>query len=192
MVKEDKDWFGKKKKEYPNNEDWTFPDIESAFRAMERAMKDEIKEISKKNQHVPTYNNSLENKKIKDRKNFIQGYKITTTPNGKTKITKFGNLPPTRIQTNIESVKNQTIKDLEPLLDVFQTDKEIMVVIELQVVNKKNIDIKVNNKKLIVSAKKIDHKFYKKIDLPTKIDKKNTKAIYKNGVLTITLQKEKS
>lgn len=192
MVKDEKDWFGKKKKEYPTNEDWTFPDIESAFRAMERAMKDEIKEISKKNQHVPTYNNSLENKKITNKKNFIQGYKITTTPNGKTKITKFGNLPPTRIQTNIQSSKNQNIKDLEPLLDVFQTDKEIMVVIELQVANKKDIDIKVNNKQLIVSAKKIDNKFYKKIELPTKIDKKNTKATYKNGVLTITLLKEKN
>ena len=123
MVKDEKDWFGKKKKEYPTDEDWTFPDIESAFRAMERAMKDEIKEISKKNQHVPTYNNSLENKKITNKKNFIQGYKITTTPTGKTKITKFGNLPPTRSQTNIRSVKNQTIKDSEPLWDVFQTDK---------------------------------------------------------------------
>ncbi len=191
MVKDEKDWFDKKKKEYPTNEDWTFPDIESAFRAMERAMKDEIKEITKKNQHIPTYNNSIGNDKINNKKNFIQGYKITTTPNGKTKITKFGNLPD-RIQTNIRAVKNQTVKDSEPLLDVFQTDKEIMVVIELQVANKKDIDIKVNNKQLIISAKKIDNKFYKKIELPTKIDKKNTKAIYKNGVLTITLSKEKN
>ena len=39
MAKDENNWFGKKKKEYPNDEDWTFPDIESAFRAMEKAMK---------------------------------------------------------------------------------------------------------------------------------------------------------
>ncbi len=192
MTKDENNWFGKKKKVYPNDEDWTFPDIESAFRAMERAMKDELKEISKANQHVPIYRDSLENKKLDNEKRFIQGYKITTNPNGKTKITKFGNSPALKIQPNIKPTKTQTIKEPEPLLDIFQTDEEVMVVIELQGADKRDININVNTKQLTISAKKLENKFYKKIELPTKINKKKTKATYKNGVLTIMLPKLKN
>ena len=191
MAKDENNWFGKKKKEYPNDEDWSFPDIESAFRAMEKAMKDELKEISKANQHVPIYRGSLENKKTSNEKHFIQGYKITTSPNGKTKITKFGNSSAERIQPNIKPIKTQTAKEQEPLLDIFQTDEEVMVVIELQGADKKDININVNTKQLTISAKKLENKFYKKIELPSKINKKKTKATYKNGVLTITLTKAK-
>jgi hypothetical protein len=54
MVEEKDRWFNRRKKDYPKDKDWTFPDIESAFRAMQRDMKDKQKEIIKANQHIPT------------------------------------------------------------------------------------------------------------------------------------------
>jgi HSP20 family protein len=184
-------WFGKKKKEYPNSEDWTFPDIESAFRAMQRDMKDKQKEIAKANQHVPTYFGSLKSKKPSCKRHFIQGYKITTGPDGKTKITRFGGQSPKRLQPNLQSFKKPE-RELEPLLDIMQTDKEVMVVMELPGVNKKDINVTVGNKRLTISAKKLDALVCKKIELPIKIDRKNSSAIYKNGVLTIMLPKPNS
>jgi HSP20 family protein len=183
-------WFNKKKKEYPNKADWTFPDIESAFRAMQKDMKDKQKEIAKTNQYVPTYFGSLKNKKPSCKRHFIQGYKITTGPDGKTKITRFGGQCPKRLQSNLQSFK-KTEKELEPLLDIMQTDKEVMVVMELPGANKKDINVTVGNKKLTISAKKSNTLVCKKIELPIKIDKKNSTATYKNGVLTITLPKTK-
>jgi HSP20 family molecular chaperone IbpA len=191
LVSEDNNiWFSKKKKEYPNKEDWTFPDIESAFRAMQRDMKDRQKEITKANQHVPTYFGSLKNKKPSCKRHFIQGYKITTGPDGKTKITRFGSQTPKRLHPNIQSFKKST-KELEPLLDIMQIDKEVMVVMELPGANKKDIKVTLSDKKLIISAKKSDTLICKKIELPIKIDKNNSEATYKNGVLTIKLPKIK-
>ncbi len=186
MTEDKNTWFSKKKKEYPTNRDWTFPDIESAFRAMQRDMKDKQKEITKANQHVPTYFGEIKNKKAYQKRHFIQGYKITTNPDGKTKITRFGNKLSEKIKPNL-----QTINELKPLLDIIQTKKEVMVVIELPGVNKTDINITVSNKKLLISAKKPNTLFSKKIDLPIKIDKNKSTAVYKNGVLAITLPKIK-
>lgn len=185
-MKDKNTWFSKKKKEHPTNEEWTFPDIESAFRAMQRDIKDKQKEITKANQHVPTYFGSIKIDKTNDNRHFTQGYKITTNPNGKTKITIFGNQRPKKLKPNL-----QKTEEPKPLLDIIQTEKEVMVVIELPGVNKKDINIDVSNKKLLISAKKPNTLFSKKIDLPTKINKNESSAVYKNGVLTIMLLKTK-
>ena len=187
MVEEKDRWFNRRKKDYPKDKDWTFPDIESAFRAMQRDMKDKQKEIIKANQHIPTYFGSLNNKKTNNKKHFIQGYKITTCPDGKTKITRFGNQPPKRLRSHI-----QTTKDPEPLLDVIQTKNNILVVIELQGVINKELKVIASKSRLIITAKRPNGSFQKEIDLPANINKNKSNAIYKNGVLTITLPKEKN
>ena len=65
MTEDKNTWFSGRKKDYPTDKDWTFPDIESAFKAMQRDMKEKQKEISKVNQHVPTYFGSIINKKFR-------------------------------------------------------------------------------------------------------------------------------
>jgi HSP20 family molecular chaperone IbpA len=179
-------WFSRRKKEYPTDKDWTFPDIESAFKAMQRDMKDKQKEITKANQHIPTYFGSLENRKTVSKRHFIQGYKITTGPDGKTKITKFGNKPPRPLKPNI-----QPTKEPEPLLDIIQTKKDILVVIELPRIMIKELKIIASRSRLIITAKRPNGLFSKEINLPSNINKIKSSAIYKNGVLTITLPKEK-
>lgn len=187
MVEEKDRWFNRRKKDYPKDKDWTFPDIESAFRAMQRDMKDKQKEIIKANQHIPTYFGSLDNKKSSHNKHFIQGYKITTCPDGKTKITRFGNQTPKRLRSNI-----QTTKELEPLLDVIQTKDNILVVVELPRVINNELKIIASKSRLVITAKRPNGLFSKEIDLPANIYKNKSSAIYKNGVLTITLPKEKT
>ncbi len=184
MVEDNNTWFSRKKKEYPTNKDWTFPNIESAFRAMQRDIQDKQKEITKANQHVPNYFGSIKNNKTNVKRHFIQGYKISTNPDGKTKVTGFGNQTSKKLKPNLKK-----IEEPKPLLDIIQTEKEVMVVIELPGVNKKDININGTNKKLSISAKKPNPLFSKKIDLPIKINKNESSAVYKNGVLTITLPK---
>lgn len=182
MTEDKNTWFSRRKKDYPTDKDWTFPDIESAFKAMQRDMKEKQKEISKVNQHVPTYFGSMNNKKINNKRHFIQGYKITTTPDGKTKITRFGNRFPKKLKPRIQTTKIQ-----EPLLDVIQTEKDVMVVIELPGVKITDVKIVASRTKLLITAKKPNSIFSKEIVLPTIIHENKASAIYKNGVLTITL-----
>ena len=187
MVEEKDKWFNQRKKEYPTDKDWTFPNIESAFRAMQRDMKDKQKEIIRANQHIPTYFGRINDKKPDFKKHYIQGYKITTCPDGKTKITRFGNQSLKRIKSN-----SQITKEFEPLLDIIQTKDNILVVIELPRIINKELKIIASKSRLIITAKRPNGLFEKEIDLPAHINKNKSSAIYKNGVLTITLPKEKN
>lgn len=189
MSKDNNHWFSKKKKEFPQNDNWTFPDIESAFRAMQRDIMEKQKELSKANQHVPIYFGSFNNKKTANcKRHFIQGYKVTTGPDGKTRITKFGDQSQKRNALNLQSFK-KTARELEPLLDIIHLNKEVLVVMELPNKNKKDIIVKLGNKKIIISIKNSKSTLCKKIDLPMKIDKNQVKTTYKNGVLSIILPK---
>ena len=187
MVEEKDRWFNRRKKDYPTDRDWSFPDIESAFRAMQKDMKDKQKEIIRANQHIPTYFGPIKDKQSSFKKHFIQGYKITTCPDGKTKISRFGNQPLKRLKSNI-----QTAKELKPLLDIIQIKDSILVVIELPRAIKKELKIIASKSRLIITAKTPNGLFEKEIDLPANINKNKSSAIYKNGVLTITLPKEKN
>ena len=189
MSKDNNRWFSKKKKEFPQNDNWTFPDIESAFRAMQRDMIDKQKELAKANQHVPMYFGSLNNKKPANcKRHFIQGYKVTKGPDGKTRITKFRDQPQKRKTPNLQSFKKPTRK-LEPLLDIIHLNREVLIVMELPNKNKKDIIVKLSNKKITITVKNTKSTLCKKIDLPMKIDKNRIKATYKNNVLAITLPK---
>lgn len=189
MSKDNNRWFSRKKKEFPQNDNWTFPDIESAFRAMQRDMINKQKELAKANQHVPMYFGSLNNKKTANNKrHFIQGYKVTTGPDGKTRITKFGNQSQKRTIPNLQSYK-KTARDVEPLLDIIHVNNELIIAMELPNINKNDIIVKLGNKKITISVKNRDRTVFKKIDLPMKIDKNRVKATYKNNVLAIILPK---
>ncbi len=61
-------------------------------------------------------------------------------------------------------------------------------------VDKDKISIRVteDGKKLIISARDSDRKYYKEVDLPAEVDPNQSKATYRNGVLTVELKKKSS
>lgn len=88
------------------------------------------------------------------------------------------------------SKKKETIKpeteEKEPLVDVFDEEKNLKIVAELPGTEKKDIKLKLKKNKLIISTK--DKKYYKELEIPSKI-KLIKKWTYKNGVLEINLEK---
>ena len=77
-------------------------------------------------------------------------------------------------------------EEREPLVDLFDEKGSLRVVAELPGTEKKNIKLKLEKNKLIISTK--DKKYYKEIELPSKV--KLTKNFsYKNGVLEVNLKK---
>jgi HSP20 family protein len=95
----------------------------------------------------------------------------------------------------------------QPLLDIEDTGKNIMVTAEMPGIPKENIDIKVTENSLEISAKAqqdIEDKgkdyyhrersyqsYHRSLPLPTEVDHKKVDAELKDGILKVTLPKKK-
>lgn len=97
---------------------------------------------------------------------------------------------------------------LEPFADVRETEKEIIITVDLPGVDKKDINIEVQGDLLEISAEKkfeaeeerkgyirrerAYNKFYKSMRLPAEVDESRAEASLNNGVLEIKLPKVKA
>jgi HSP20 family protein len=68
-------------------------------------------------------------------------------------------------------------------------DNEVNVVIELPGVEKKDIKLQGTENSLVVSVDTPQREYYKKLEMPVKVDPKTAKSSYKNGVLEVTINK---
>jgi HSP20 family protein len=113
---------------------------------------------------------------------------MTTGPDGKPQIREFGNIKPEkRMGRPHLDIKEKR----DPLADVMTTDNEVRVVLELPGVEKKDIKMRGTEDSLIVSVDSPRRKFFKKLELPMKVDPKIAKSSYKNGVLEVIIQTKK-
>jgi HSP20 family protein len=112
---------------------------------------------------------------------------MTLGPDGKPKVTKFGNLPKGNL---IEKSQPQTNQERESLTDIIETDDNIKVIVELHGVEKDNIKLSGTEDKLTISVD-IPEKYFKEIELPAKVRIGKATSHYKNGVLDITIPKNK-
>jgi HSP20 family protein len=125
---------------------------------------------------------------------FVYGYSMTVGPDGKPQIREFGNVKPSlKSETPFGSRRpSLDIKEeREPLVDVISTDSEVKVVAEVPGVDKKDIKVYATEKTLTISVDTSERKYYKEVELPTQIDPKTAKSVYKNGVLEVTMTKAK-
>lgn len=95
-----------------------------------------------------------------------------------------------------------------PAVDMKETEKDIIVSVDLPGVDKKDIKLDLTEDSIAISCERSESKeengkggyhikeqrygkFYRSFSLPAPIKTKDSKASYKNGVLTITLPKQK-
>jgi HSP20 family protein len=92
-----------------------------------------------------------------------------------------------------------------PAVDIYETDKEIVMKAELPEMQEKDIEIKVEDNILIVAGERRMEKevkeenyhriersygsFHRSFTLPQTVDRENIKASYKDGVLKVVLPK---
>jgi HSP20 family protein len=113
----------------------------------------------------------------------VYGFSIRTLA-GKPIIESFGNIRETAKGPVVEEVR-------EPIVDVFDEEYLILVIVELPGVSKDEIKVEVAGDILNLAASGKDRKYAKEILLPSKVKAEGMKTSYKNGVLEITLKKEK-
>lgn len=97
--------------------------------------------------------------------------------------------------------------DYTPPCDLSETDKEYSLKVDLPGIEKKDVKIEVEGSRLTVSGERREEKdektakrhyqetsygsYLRSIELPQVIDEKSVKAQFKDGVLTVTIPKNK-
>ncbi len=117
-----------------------------------------------------------------DGKPIIYGFSMRVGPEGEPKIEKFGNIP-----TGYD--KPQTTDEREPLIDVIEKDKEIMVVAELPGIDKEDISLYVLEDTVEIDVDTATRRYHKRLTLPGRVKSDTTRSTHKNGVLEITLER---
>jgi HSP20 family protein len=175
------EWF--RRRRFPFSRGWGFEDIDRVFREMEKMMEEEFKTFTSR---VPK--DYVKERKLPDGTTvrewgpFVYGYSMKIGPDGKPEIREFGNVKPSRLGPRVK-------EEREPLVDIIETDGEVHVVAELPGVEKNDIKLHGTEDILTISVDTPQRKYYKEITLPAKVNIKEAKTQYKNGVLEVTLPK---
>jgi len=164
-------------------------DIDEAFKEMEEMMAKEFEDLSKRAPEDLLRERTLpDGTKMKSWGPFVYGYSVTVGPDGKPKVREFGNF---KAETRMGKPYMDVKEKREPLADVITTDGEVRVIVELPGVEKKDIELSGTDDKLTISVDTPEHKYFKEVELPAKVDSKKATSKYKNGVLDITVPKKK-
>jgi len=121
-------------------------------------------------------------------KPIVYGFRIEIGPDGVPRVYEFGN-----VKRSSRGRPRIVVSDaLEPLTDIYEDEDKVRVVLEMPGVDENKIKVEaVDERHIVVEGSNHDRKYRKEIELPTEVDVDAAKAVYKNGVLEITLPKKK-
>lgn len=186
------EWFRRRRRR-PFLGDWLFGDIDEIMRDMEEMMQREFKEFTTRLPKDLVRERQLpDGSKVKEWGPFVYGYSMRIGPDGKPEIREFGNVKPSLKPETPFGQRRPRLdikEEREPLVDVISTDTEVKVVAELPGVEKSDIKLHGTERTLSISVETPQRKYYKEINLPTNVDPKTARSVYKNGVLEVTLKK---
>ena len=172
------------------------------FDDMEREMDDIFGQLSDIQTNAPEelvreYQTS-DGAKVREVGPLVYGYSMTIGPDGKPKVTEFGNVESPN-QVGVTGSIGETLKssqhisaEREPLVDVNTTDKEVKVVLEIPGVKKEDIKLSVYDEAVEVTANNPQRKYHKIINLPNDANPETAKSTYQNGILEMTFSKKEN
>lgn len=99
---------------------------------------------------------------------------------------KLNEKSPTQLQ---EPSPIDSIKENEPIVDVFEEGQNIRVMAELPGMSENDIKLDMENNTLIIRAANSTRKYCKRVELPKPVKKETIKSSCKNGVLEVKLEK---
>ncbi len=113
---------------------------------------------------------------------FVYGFSMSVGSDGKPVIREFGNVEPSAKGPLLE-------EEREPLVDVMDEGREVVVVTELPGVEKNEIKLDSTDQALKISVDSAKRRYLKELDLGHLVDPRTAKATYKNGVLEVRFVK---
>lgn len=113
----------------------------------------------------------------------VYGLSIKEGLGGQPIVESFGNVKKTSQGPVVE-------EEREPLVDVFDEQDHVVVIIELPGVQLNDIHTEIKGDILTLSAANSSHKYYKEVVLPKKVNPTTASSKYKNGIFEIRMKKE--
>ena len=101
------------------------------------------------------------------------------------KFNKLNEKDSTHLQ---EPSATDSIKESEPIVDVFEEGQNIRVMAELPGVSENDVKLNIESNTLIISTADSTRKYYKRIELPKHVKKEAIEYSCKNGVLEVKLK----
>jgi HSP20 family protein len=176
------EWF--KKRRNPSKDPF-FGDIDNMFKEMEKMMDEELKDFTEKVPKEYVKERKLsDGSTVKELGPFVYGYSMKIGPDGKPEIQEFGN-----IKKGLKGPP-EIKEEREPLVDIVENETEVRVVAELPGVEKTDIRLCGTEDSIDISVDTPQYKYYKEVQLPTKVKVKEAASTYKNGVLEVVLPKQ--
>ncbi len=114
----------------------------------------------------------------------LQGYTYTKRPGEEPKVHTFGT-------GDQDQGFNPQYPETDTHIDVMDDGDKITVIADLPGVEKSDIDLEVVDRHLKITAETEDRNYDEDVELPTKVDPDSADASYNNGVLEVSLEKEK-
>lgn len=146
---------------------WDFDDIDrmmERFRMMDRFMNEALEQLGEREGPI------------------FYGFSISVGNDGKPMVHEFGNVKP--------GLKGPELtEEIEPLVDVVDGKDSVTIYAELPGVEKKDIGLSATESALTISVPSERRRYYKEVNLPSKVNPDTAKATYKNGVLEVCLEK---
>lgn len=118
------------------------------------------------------------------RRSYYYGFSITVGPDGVPRIREWGNIKPG------PGVRPRISEAIEPFVDVIEEEDKIKIIADVPGVEKEDINVEATETEVKISAERGERKYFKVVELPAKVRPETAKANYKNGVLTIVIEKE--
>jgi HSP20 family protein len=112
----------------------------------------------------------------------MYGFSMRTGADGRPMVQEFGNVP--RIGSAPPDLSCR-----EPLTDIVEEGDKVKVIVELPGVEKEDIDLRAEGRQLSISVDTERKKFCKQLDLPCEVLSESASAEYRNGVLTVVMDK---
>lgn len=114
---------------------------------------------------------------------YYYGFRVTVGPDGVPKVEEWGNIRPGPVRPRISEA-------IEPFTDTIEEEDVVRVVADIPGVEKDKIEVEATEDRVVISASNEDRRYYKEVELPVPVKPETAKATYRNGVLTITLEKK--
>ncbi|MBC8244806.1 MAG: Hsp20/alpha crystallin family protein [Verrucomicrobia bacterium] len=125
-------------------------------------------------------------KGVKDTKG-VFGFTVKTCDGGPVEVEPFGNVHKDR-----QSGETTVTERREPVVDVFDEARHVLVVAELPGVGEGDVKLQLTGDVLQLTAENDERLYEKELLLPSPCQKRGMKTEFRNGILQVTLPKVKT
>jgi HSP20 family protein len=159
---------GRKRPSHGPADDDIFGEFEEEFERMRRRINRLMEEATR---HDPD----------EGLRRIVYGISMRHGPGGRPMLEGFGNAP--------EGAGAHAPGEREPLVDVIDGQDEVTVIAELPGVEKEEIDLDVEGRRLTIMVDTDERRYYKALRMPAEVDPDTIRAQYKNGILEVKLKR---